>query len=170
MSAGALRVLGVDPGLAATGYGLIEGDARTAAALAYGVIRTRAKWSRAERLHAIYQGIAALLAEHRPQELAVEQQYVAANARSALAIGEARAAAMIAAAAHGVPVFEYPPATIKASVTGHGNAPKEQVQAMIALQLGLDEPPHPLDAADALAVALTRIAEAGLEARLAGRA
>ncbi len=166
MSAAPRRVLGVDPGLAATGYGLIEGDAREATALDYGAIRTRPRWTRAERLHAIFEGIGALLEEHRPHELAIEQPYVAKNPRSALAIGEARAAAMIAAAAHALPVFEYTPATIKASVAGHGGASKEQVQAMVALQLGLAEAPEPLDAADALAIAITRLAEAGLDARL----
>jgi crossover junction endodeoxyribonuclease RuvC len=165
----ARRVLGIDPGLAATGYCVLEGDSRAAATLASGVIRTRSSRPRAERLRAIYEGVCALLEEYRPGELAIEQQFVAANVRSAFAIGEARAAAMVAAALAGVPVIEYPPATIKAAVTGHGGASKEQVQAMVALQLGLRELPEPLDAADALAVALTRLAEAGLEARLAGR-
>ena len=167
MSDGVRRVLGIDPGLAATGYGIIEGDARTAELIAYGAIRTRPRWTRAERLHHIHEQVGALIEEHGPQELAIEQPYVAKNARSAFAIGEARAAAMIAAAAHGTPVFEYPPATIKASVTGHGGAPKEQVQAMVTLQLGLAEPPQPLDASDALAIALTRLAEVSFEARLA---
>ena len=168
MSEGARRVLGIDPGLAATGYGVIDGDARTAEVVAYGAIRTRPRWTRAERLHHIHEQVGALIEEHAPQELAIEEPYVAKNARSALAIGEARAAVMIAAATHATPVFEYPPATIKASVAGHGGAPKEQVQAMVALQLGLAEPPQPLDAADALAIALTRLAEVGFEARLAG--
>ena len=157
MSDGVRRVLGIDPGLTATGYGVIEGDVRTAELVAFGAIRTRPRWSRAERLHHIHEQVGAL----------IEEPYVAKNARSALAIGEARAAAMIAAAAHATPVFEYPPATIKASVTGHGGAPKEQVQAMVTLQLGLAEAPTPLDAADALAIALTRLAEVGFEARLA---
>ena len=163
----ARRVLGVDPGLAATGYGLIEGDARNATLIDYGAIRTRPSWARSERLHAIFEAIGALIEQHHPHELAIEEPYIAKNARSALAIGEARAAAMIAAAARAIDVFQYPPATIKASVAGHGGASKEQVQAMVVLQLGLDEAPQPLDAADALAIALTRLAETSLEARLA---
>ncbi len=163
----ARRVLGVDPGLAATGYGLIEGDTRSATVIDYGAIRTRPKWARSERLHAIFEALGTLIEEHRPDELAIEEPYVAKNVRSAFAIGEARAAALIAAAAHSIEVFQYPPATIKASVAGHGGASKEQVQAMVALQLGLDDAPEPLDASDALAIALTRLAEAGLEARLA---
>ncbi len=167
MSDGVRRVIGIDPGLAATGYGIIDGDARSAELVAYGAIRTRARWSRAERLHHIHEQVRALIEEHRPHELAIEEPYVAKNARSALAIGEARAAVQIAAAGHATPVFEYPPATIKASVAGHGGASKEQVQAMVTLQLGLAEAPTPLDAADALAIALTRLAEVAFEARLA---
>ena len=162
------RVIGIDPGLAATGYGIIDGDARSAEVIAYGAIRTRTRWSRAERLHHIHEEVRALIEKHRPHELAIEEPYVAKNARSALAIGEARAAVQIAAAGHATPVYEYPPATIKASVAGHGGASKEQVQAMVALQLGLAEAPTPLDAADALAIALTRLAEVDFEARLAG--
>ena len=168
VSEGARRVIGIDPGLAATGYGIIEGDARSAEVIAYGAIRTRTRWTRAERLHHIHQQVGALIEEHRPHELAIEEPYVAKNARSALAIGEARAAVQIAAAGHDTPVYEYPPATIKASVAGHGGAPKEQLQAMVALQLGLTEAPQPLDASDALAIALTRLAEVGFEERLAG--
>jgi crossover junction endodeoxyribonuclease RuvC len=166
MSATPYRVIGIDPGLAATGYGVIEGDARNAEVLTYGVIRTRGPRSRAERLHAIHEQLSALIAEQQPNELAIEQPYVAANVRSAFAIGEARAAAMIAAAAYGIEVFEYQASAVKAAVTGYGGAPKEQVQAMVAMQLGLGDLPEPLDAADALAIALTRLAEAAVEARM----
>ena len=160
------RVIGIDPGLAATGYGIVTGDARSAEVADYGVIRTRSSRTRAERLHTIHEQVSALIEEHGPAELAIEQPYVAVNVRSAFAIGEARAAALIAAAAHGIAVFEYQASTVKASVTGYGGAPKEQVQAMVAMQLGLSEPPGPLDAADALAIALTRLAERAVEARM----
>ena len=169
MSEAAHCVIGIDPGLAATGYGVVAGDARNAEVLTYGVIRTRSPRPRSERLHAIHEQVSELIAEHRPDELAIEEPYVAANVRSAFAIGEARAAAMIAAAEHGIGVFQYQASAVKAAVAGHGGAPKEQVQAMVAMQLGLDAPPEPLDAADALALALTRLAEAALESRLAGR-
>ncbi len=170
MSDAAHRVIGIDPGLAATGYGVVVGDARNAEVVTYGVIRTRSPQPRAQRLQAIHEQLGELIAEHRPHELAIEEPYVAANVRSAFAIGEARAAAMIAAANHGIDVFEYQATEVKAAVAGHGGAPKEQVQAMVAIQLGLDAPPEPLDAADALALALTRLAEAALESRMAGRA
>ena len=169
MSDTAYRVIGIDPGLAATGYGIIAGDPRAAEVLTYGVIRTRSPRPRALRLLTIHEQLAELIAEHRPAEMAIEEPYVAANVRSAFAIGEARAAAMIAAAAHGIEVFQYQSTAVKAAVAGHGGAPKEQVQAMVALQLGLDPPPEPLDASDALALALTRLAEAVLESRMAGR-
>lgn len=168
MSAAAHCVIGIDPGLAATGYGIVCGDARDAEAITYGVIRTRSPRPRAERLHAIHEQVAALIAEHRPDELAIEEPYVAANVRSAFAIGEARAAAMIAAAEHGIGVYGYQSTAVKAAVAGYGGAPKEQVQAMVAMQLGLGSLPEPLDAADALALALTRLAEAALESRMAG--
>lgn len=163
------RVLGVDPGLATTGYGLIEGDGQHARIVTSGVIRTRPREDRAVRLRLIHDGIAALIAEHAPTELAIEQQFVAENVRSAMAIGEARAAAMIAGAAAGLAVFEYLPTAIKESVTGYGGAPKEQVSQMVMIHLGLTEQPHPLDVSDALAIALTRLADARLEDAVARR-
>ncbi|MDE2695699.1 MAG: crossover junction endodeoxyribonuclease RuvC [Chloroflexota bacterium] len=169
MSEAAYRVIGIDPGLAATGYGIVSGDGRNAEAVTYGVIRTRSAQPRAQRLQAIHEQLAALITAHGPDELAIEEPYVAANVRSAFAIGEARAAAMIAAAQHGIDVFQYQSTAVKAAVAGYGGAPKEQVQSMVAMQLGLDAPPEPLDAADALALALTRLAEAALESRMAGR-
>ena len=161
------RVLGVDPGLAVTGFGVVDGNGRVATAVTLGVIRTRAKDARAQRLAQIAERVGALIEEHRPEELAVEQQYVALNVRSAMVIGEVRSAVMVAAATRGVTVYEYPPATVKEAVTGYGAAPKEQVRHMVMVQLGLSEPPSPLDAADALAIALTRMAELRLEAALA---
>lgn len=167
---GPLRVLGIDPGLGATGYGVVEGNRSAAAALAWGAVRTRPKDGAARRLATIFEAVGKLIEEHQPQELAIEQQFVHHNVRSALSLGEARAAAMIAAAVRDIPVFQYPPATIKEAVTGAGGAPKEQVQAMVVLQLGLSEPPRPLDAADALAIALTRLSEAHFDALLARQA
>jgi crossover junction endodeoxyribonuclease RuvC len=161
------RVLGIDPGLAATGYGVIEGDGSNPVIVACGVVRTRPKDTRANRLFAIHRRIAELIEEYRPTEVAIEQQYVAENVRSAMSIGEVRAAAMLAGATAGLPVFEYQPAAIKEAVVGHGGAPKEQVRQMVMLQLGLTEPPEPLDVSDALAIALTRLAEARMDEVLA---
>ena len=161
------RVLGVDPGLATTGYGVVDGDGVAASSIAYGTVRTRTRDSRAARLATLFDGLAALIEEYHPDEMALEQHYVATNVRSAMTLGEARAAAMLAAATHGLEVHEYPAATIKQTVTGYGAAPKEQVQAMVAMHLQLAEAPRSLDASDALAVALTRLASLRMEALLA---
>ncbi len=162
------RVLGIDPGLTATGFGVVDGDARGAAtAIAMGAIRTNRRRSRPERLGEIFDRVGELIDEHRPDELAIELQYVAENVRSAMTIGEARAAAMVAAATRGLPVYQYQPSEVKESVTGYGGAPKEQVREMVKVHLALSEPPSTLDASDALAIALTRLAELRLEAALA---
>ncbi len=160
------RVLGIDPGLAVTGYGVVEeladrpGSGRL---IDFGTIRSKPSTPRADRLAHIFEGVTTLIAEHAPHELAIEQSFVAHNAKSALALGEARSAAMVAAARAGLLVREFAPTEIKESVAGWGGAPKEQVQQMVMLQLELDEPPTPHDAADALAIALTRLAEARFE-------
>jgi crossover junction endodeoxyribonuclease RuvC len=161
------RVLGVDPGLTITGWGIVDGDGANGRLVDCGVIRSTAKAPRAERLREIAEGIRACIRDYEPAELAVEQQFVAVNVRSAMVIGEARAAAMIAAADAGIPVFEFAPTSIKESVTGWGGAPKEQVQQMVAVQLGLTEIPGPLDVSDALAVALTRLGDLRLELAMA---
>lgn len=161
------RIIGIDPGLAVTGFGIIDVAGTRASAAAMGTIRTRASDGRALRLGLIAERVGALIDEHHPDEMAVEQQYVAENVRSAMALGEARAAAMVAAAMREVPVFEFAPAAIKEAVTGHGGAPKEQVQQMVMVHLGLEEPPSPLDVSDALAVAITRLADLSLETALA---
>ena len=164
------RVLGVDPGLATTGYGIVDGDGVAAAAVLFGVVRTRTSDARAARLATIFERLGALIDEHKPDELAIEQHYVATNVRSAMVLGEARAAAMLAASTRGIEVFEYPATTIKQTVTGYGAAPKEQVRSMIGMHLALSEPPEQLDASDALAVALTRLAAMRMESALARRA
>ena len=150
------RVLGIDPGLATTGYGILDGDNTRATVVAAGTIRTRGRDSRAARLAALFEQLTALIEEHRPQEVALEQHFVANNVRSAMVIGEARAAAMIAAARSGVEVYEYPPATVKESVCGFGGAGKEQVQAMVRQLLKLPENTF-YDSSDALAVAICHL-------------
>lgn len=164
---GERRILGIDPGLAVTGFGIIDAIGTRASAAAMGTIRTRVSDGRAPRLGRIAERVGELIDEYHPDEMAVEQQYVAKNVRSAMALGEARAAAMVAAAMRGIPVFEFPPSSIKEAVTGHGAAPKEQVQQMVMVHLGLDEPPSPLDVSDALAVAIARLADLSLEMALA---
>ena len=165
--AGTRRVLGIDPGLAITGYGIVDERGGGGTLVASGVVRTQAKQPRAERLGRIFDAVRALIAEYAPHEVAVEQQFVAENVRSAMAIGEARAAAMVAAAAAGCPAAEPAPTGVNDSGAGWGGAPKEQVQRMVLVQLGLTTVAGPLDVTDAIAVALTRLAEARLEAVIA---
>lgn len=157
------RVLGIDPGLAVMGYGVVDERGSGGYLVASGVLRTKASMPRAQRLGRIHDVVRALIAEYRPHEVAIEQQFVAENVRSAMSIGEARAAAMVAAASASVPVHEFAPAAIKESIAGYGGAPKEQVQQMVLVHLGVTAVDGPLDVTDAIAVALTRLADARLE-------
>ncbi len=161
------RVLGIDPGLAVTGYGIVEPRSSSGTLIHSGALRQRSTVARADRLARIFDCVRGLILEYHPDEVAIEQQFVAENVRSALSIGEARAAAMVAAGISGLPVFEYTPSAVKESVCGYGGAPKEQVQQMVLIHLGLTELPGPLDVTDAIAVALTRLADARLEEAMA---
>jgi crossover junction endodeoxyribonuclease RuvC len=149
-------VLGVDPGLRVTGYGVVGAERGTFTLIAHGVIRPRG--ATPERLAAIYAGLHAVVAAYRPSEMAIEQPFVALNTRSAFAIGEARSAAILAAAHAGLVVCEYSPAAVKQAVTGYGRGSKDQVGEMVRLQFRLAAPPSPADAADAIAVALCHLA------------
>lgn len=161
------RVLGIDPGLGVTGFCLVDERGSGGTLVHSGALRTSPREPRAQRLHRIYDLVCALAAEYAPHELAVEQQFVAENVKSAMAIGEARAAAMVAAAGCGLPVFEYSPASVKESVAGWGGAPKEQVAQMVLIHLGIAELDGPMDVSDAAAIALTRLADARLEEAMA---
>lgn len=154
-----MRVIGVDPGTQVAGYGVLEVDGARVRPLCYGVIRAAAPGARelADRLQRVYRGLGQVLASWRPQALAIEEAFVWKNARSALAIGEGRAVAILAAREAGVAVHEYAPSLVKKAVTGRGRATKPQVQAMVRTLLALDRAPEPLDAADALAVAFCHV-------------
>jgi crossover junction endodeoxyribonuclease RuvC len=147
------RVLGIDCGSNATGYGLIDTDAHLSQMVASGVIRTRPQSPFPERLHQISQALRGLIQLHLPVEVAVEGVFYSINVRSALQLGHVRGVALLVAAEAGLPIFEYSPLQIKSSVVGYGRAEKSQVQEMITLLLRLDARP-PEDAADALAVAV----------------
>ena len=149
-----MRVLGIDPGTAITGYGLVEGEGDSLALTAYGAITTPANQPLAQRLQHIYRELQALIAEWRPDSAAVEELFFSKNARTALSVGHARGVALLALTEAGLPIQEYKPAEVKQAVAGYGNAPKQQVQGMVQLLLSLDEIPRPDDAADALAVAI----------------
>jgi crossover junction endodeoxyribonuclease RuvC len=150
-------ILGVDPGLRVTGYGLIAQNGNDVEAIDFGCIAVDPRLPLSERLAMLFSRLQEVIARHAPAEVAIEQPFVATNARSALAIGEARALAVLAAGLAGLPVRQYSPAEVKRAVTGYGRGPKEQVQEMVRLQLGLRDLPQPFDAADALAVALCHL-------------
>ena len=155
-------VLGIDPGLTTTGYAVVaQGELA-----AIGVIRTQVGLPVPERLLEIHRDVSALIREHSPSVMAIEQVFVNRNLQTAMSVVRASGTAMLAAAAAGIPVVEYTPSQVKATVAGYGNATKDQVQRMVALRMGLGEVPNPPDAADALAVALCHLQNAGLRRRI----
>lgn len=154
-------VLGIDPGLTATGYGLVHSGS-PARATAAGVIRTSPELTIAERLSILHDGLTALIGEHRPEVVCLETVFTNRNLNTAISVGRASGVAILAAAQAGLEVSEYAPTAIKAAVTGDGSAGKEAVAAMVARLLRLEAPPRPADAADALAVALCHLRSAPL--------
>jgi crossover junction endodeoxyribonuclease RuvC len=164
-----VRVFGIDPGSERTGFGCIDTDGRRHVLVICGAISLPPRTSFPERLQAIHVHLGRHLAESRPDCVAIENLFHAANVRSALKLGHARGVAMLAAVEAGVPLVEYTPAEIKRAVVGYGRAEKRQMQQMVQLLLGLAEPPSPHDAADALAVAICHVHHAALS-RLAATA
>jgi len=157
-----MRVLGIDCGGEYTGYGVVEMfSAGELVCLTWGAIKLSPREPLARRLSRIYDGLGALIGEHRPDEVAIEGIFYALNVKSALKLGQVRGVAMLAAAAAGLEVAEYSPLTIKSSVVGYGRAEKQQVQHMVTRLLGLAEPPEPMDASDALAIAICHLHTAG---------
>ena len=152
-----MRIFGIDPGSRRTGYGCVERIGSRHALVACGSLSGPAAATFPDRLKSIHAGLAALLAQHQPDCVAIEDIFHARHARSALKLGEARGVALLAASEASIPVVEYAPAAIKRAVVGYGRAEKHQVQQMIKLLLGLDAPPRPHDVADALAVALCHL-------------
>jgi len=152
-----VRVFGIDPGCERTGYGCVETDGSRHRMVVCGAIGTSASASFPDKLLAIHSRLAVLLHDCRPDAVAVENLFHAANVRSAPKLGHARGVAMLAAVEAGVAVFEYTPAEIKRAVVGYGRAEKPQVQHMVKLLLGLASVPTPHDAADALAVAICHV-------------
>jgi crossover junction endodeoxyribonuclease RuvC len=161
-----MRIIGVDPGLTVTGYGVIDADGDATTYLAHGAIRTRSKAPLVDRLLEIHDGLRATALQWKATAAAIEDTFVGNNARSAMLLGHARAAAMLALSSQGIAIAEYSPATVKQSVAGYGRGEKEQVARMVAFQLGLAELPAPLDASDALAIAITHWAQSRLSNRL----
>jgi crossover junction endodeoxyribonuclease RuvC len=159
-------VLGIDPGTASTGYGVVERASSRLSALAAGVIETHAGTPLEERLAEIHAEVGRLLDAHAPAAVAIEELYFGANARTAFAVGQARGVVLLAAGQRGVPSRSYTPQQVKDAVCGHGRAGKEQVGRMVARLLGLAAVPAPDHAADALAVAICELNRSPLEAAL----
>lgn len=156
--------LGIDPGTARLGYGVIDGDPPEA--IDFGVVETAATRPMPDRLVILFDAVAGLIERHRPAVVAVEQLFFARNATTAMAVGQARGVVLLAVARAGLPVAEYTPAEVKLAVAGHGRADKAQIQEMVRLTLGLAAVPHPDDAADALAVALCHAQTAAFDERV----
>jgi crossover junction endodeoxyribonuclease RuvC len=150
---GAIRVLGIDPGLTVTGYGLVVAEGNSHRALDFGTVAPKASLPKAERLKAIYHAVTDVIRAQRPDEIAIED-FIVGHVRAAVAVGEARSMALLASAEAGMQPAMYKPTEVKQFVTSYGRGGKEQVQMMVQALLGLTEPPEPPDAADALAVAL----------------
>ncbi len=152
-----MRVMGIDPGISTTGYGIVEKAAGTLRAVAAGAVRTPAEAAHANRLAVLYGELARLLGEHRPDAVAIERLFFNSNVKTAMAVGQASGVALLAAAHAGMRVSHYTPLEVKQAVVGVGSAPKSQVQAMVTALLRLTEPPAPPDASDACALAICHI-------------
>ncbi len=148
-------VLGIDPGLARMGYGVVIQQGSRMTAGEYGTVTTVAHTALEKRLVVLFEKLGQILKKVKPEVVAIEELFFTRNVKTGIAVGQARGVALLACGLAGVPVFEYRPMEIKQAVAGHGNADKEQVQKMVKLLLGLKEVPKPDDTADALAIAIT---------------
>src|SRR6476469_1096278 len=157
-------VMGIDPGAANLGFGVVRIEGSRMVALDGGVVETSPEAAMEQRLERIHSSLAELIEWHQPKAMALEDLYFGKNVHSAMAVGRASGAAMLAAAQHGIRCFTYTPQAIKMAVCGSGAAGKQQVQRMVATLLGLPEPPTPDHAADALAVAICHGGSVGRQA------
>lgn len=151
-----MRVLGIDPGTLRTGWGVVERSGNVVRSLGAGVIRTRDADPLERRLAVVFEGLVAVVEEHAPDEVAVEDVFFSKHANAALKLGHARGVALLAAARAGLTVTAYPPAVVKRAIGGHGAAEKSQIAQMVRAILGLSALPPP-DATDALAIAVTHV-------------
>ncbi|WP_026370154.1 crossover junction endodeoxyribonuclease RuvC [Kallotenue papyrolyticum] len=150
-----MRTLGIDPGTASMGWGVVEDDGQGGLrALGYGVLSTPKHLALPQRLQVLHRGLVALIEQFRPDTAGIEELFFGKNVNTALAVGHARGVALLALADASIPVQEYRPLAVKQAVVGYGHADKRQVQEMVRLTLGLEQLPRPDDAADALAIAI----------------
>jgi crossover junction endodeoxyribonuclease RuvC len=161
-------VLGIDPGTAITGYGLVREDETGLILVDYGVVTTPSGQPLPGRLQTIYQGLTDTIRRHQPEVAAVEELFFSRNVRTALSVGHARGVTLLALADAGLPIYEYKPLEVKQAIAGYGGADKRQVQEMVRMLLELDGVPQPDDAADAVAVAMCHIHSARMASLVAG--
>lgn len=157
-------VLGVDPGLTRTGYAVVANRRLKPTLVSVGVIRTAAQAPLPGRLAELYGDLSAVVADHRPDVMAIESVFVNQNLQTAMSVARASGVIILVAAEHGIPVFEYTPSAVKSAVCGYGAATKDQIQQMIMRRLDLASAPQPADASDAVAVALCHTQSARLAA------
>ena len=147
-------IIGIDPGYAIVGVGVVEYTGNKFRTIDYGAITTPAEMSTTERLHKIFQEMTICIEKYKPDAVAIEELFFNSNQKTAIKVAQARGALLVAATNCGVPVYEYTPLQVKQSVTGYGRADKRQIQQMVKMMLGLSKIPKPDDAADALAIAI----------------
>ncbi len=157
-----MRVIGIDPGTAITGWGVVEGDGNNLSMVAYGTVTTKAGTPLPQRLQIIYRELTEIIQQWQPDASAIEELFFSKNAKTALAVGHGRGVAMLALANADLPIAEYKPLEIKQAIVGYGGADKKQMQHMVKLLLELVDIPRPDDAADGLAVAICHLHSARL--------
>jgi len=163
-----MRTLGIDPGTAIMGWGLVDEQAGALQLVSYGALTTPAGMPQPERLVVLFAGLQELLRTHEPHAAAIEELFFSKNVTTALTVGQARGIALLALALSHVPIYEYKPMVVKQAVTGYGGADKKQMQEMVRITLQLDRIPKPDDAADALAIAICHAYSAPMLRRMAG--
>ena len=149
-----MRILGIDPGIAIVGYGVVDKEGNSYKTIAYDAVTTRAHTPLPERLEKVYQGVTEIIKTYKPDVMSIEELFFNNNAKTALTVGQARGVIILAAVQNNIPVYEYTPLQVKQALTGYGRASKTQIQQMMRTMLGLSEVPKPDDVADALAIAV----------------
>ena len=149
-----MRILGIDPGIAIVGYGVIEKEANRYKTVAYDAVTTKAHTPLEQRLNLVYDGICHIIETYKPDVMSIEELFFNNNAKTAIAVGQARGVILLAAVKNNIPIYEYTPLQVKQALTGYGRASKGQIQQMMKSILGLSEVPKPDDVADALAIAV----------------
>jgi len=149
-----MRILGIDPGIAIVGYGVVDKEGNRYKTIAYDAVTTKAHTPLEDRLQKVYDGVCEIIKEYKPDAMSIEELFFNNNAKTALTVGQARGVIILAAVQNHIPVYEYTPLQVKQALTGYGRASKTQIQQMMKSMLGLTEVPKPDDVADALAIAV----------------